>query len=88
MYRLCDDWREALEGVRLSEGEELLVVRLEQGDESVEGLCREVFLSNFEIYQTLWGLKVLGLVEEKVSLAESGDAEWQGSPFLRQRRGP
>jgi len=79
MYRLCDDWREALEGVRLSEGEELLVVRLEQGDESVEGLCREVFLSNFEIYQTLWGLKVLGLVEEKVSLAESCDAEWQGS---------
>ena len=79
MYRLRDDWRESLEGVRLSEGEELLVVRLEQGDESVEGLCREVFLSNFEIYQTLWGLKVLGLVEEKVSLAESGDAEWQGS---------
>ena len=79
MYRLCDGWRETLEGVRLSEGEELLVVRLEQGDESVEGLCREVFLSNFEIYQTLWGLKVLGLVEEKVSLAESGDAEWQGS---------
>ncbi len=79
MYRLRDEWREALEGVRLSEGEELLVVRLEQGDESVEGLCREVFLSNFEIYQTLWGLKVLGLVEEKVSLAESGDAEWQGS---------
>ncbi|NIM61965.1 MAG: hypothetical protein GTO30_10005, partial [Acidobacteria bacterium] len=32
----------------------------------------------FEIYQTLWGLKVLGIVEEKVSLAESGDAEWQG----------
>ncbi len=79
MYRLREDWRDALEGVRLSEGEELLVVRLEQGDESVEGLCREVFLSNFEIYQTLWGLKVLGLVEEKPSLAESGDAEWQGS---------
>ena len=79
MYSLCDDWREALEGVRLSEGEELLVVRLEQGDESVEGLCREVFLSNFEIYQTLWGLKVLGVVEEKLSLAECGDAEWQGS---------
>lgn len=79
MYRLSDDWREALDGVRLSEGEELLVVRLEQGDESVEGLCREVFLSNFEIYQTLWGLKVLGAVEQKVSLAESGDAEWQGS---------
>ncbi|NIM61966.1 MAG: hypothetical protein GTO30_10010, partial [Acidobacteria bacterium] len=32
MYGLCEDWREALEGVRLSEGEELLVVRLEQGD--------------------------------------------------------
>ncbi|NIM00305.1 MAG: DUF4388 domain-containing protein [Acidobacteria bacterium] len=79
MYRLREDWRDALEGVRLSEGEELLVVRLEQGDESVEGLCREVFLSNFEIYQTLWGLKVLGLIEEKPSLAESGDAEWQGS---------
>jgi hypothetical protein len=79
MYGLCEGWRDSLDGVRLSEGEELLIVRLEQGDESVEGLCREVFLSNFEIFQTLWGLKVLGVVEEKVSLAESGEAEWQGS---------
>jgi hypothetical protein len=79
MYGLREGWRESLDGVRLSEGEELLIVRLEQGDESVEGLCREVFLSNFEIFQTLWGLKVLGVVEEKVSLAESGEADWQGS---------
>lgn len=79
MYRLSDDWRDAVDGVRLSEGEELLVVRLEQGEESVEGLCREVFLSNFEIYQTLWGLKVLGAIEEIVGLAESGEADWQGN---------
>jgi len=79
MYQLSDDWRDAVDGVRLSEGEELLVVRLEQGEESVEGLCREVFLSNFEIYQTLWGLKVLGAIEEIVGLAESGDADWQGN---------
>jgi len=79
MYRMCDNWRESLEGVRLSEGEELLVARLEQADESVEGLCREVFLSNYEIYQTLWGLKVVGAIEEKSSLAESSEADWQGS---------
>lgn len=79
MYGLSTGWRDALDGVRLSEGEELLIIRLEQGDESIEGLCREVFLSNFEIFQTLWGLKVLGVIEEKVSLAESGEAEWQKS---------
>jgi len=31
----------------------------------IEDLCREVFLSNFEIYQTLWALNVLGVVEER-----------------------
>lgn len=67
VYGLTAQGREALDGLELGEGEELLVARLEQGDASLEILCREVFLSNFEIYQTLWALKILGVVEERDS---------------------
>ena len=63
-YVLTDEWRDLLEGVTLTAGEESLVERLTDGEASIEELCREVFLSNFEIYQTIWALKVLGVVEE------------------------
>lgn len=70
-YGLVPGWEQALEGLALSEGEELLLERLRIGDESIEQLCREVFLSNFEIYQTLWGLKVLGAIQQCEALTES-----------------
>jgi hypothetical protein len=70
-YGLVPGWEQALEGLALNEGEELLLERLRLGDESVEQLCREVFLSNFEIYQTLWGLKILGAIQQCESLTES-----------------
>ncbi len=63
-YRLSGEWRERLEGLSLTDGEETLVHRLERGSETVEQLCAELFLSNFEIYQTLWAMKVLGVVVE------------------------
>jgi hypothetical protein len=64
IYGLTDDWQSLLDGVTLTAGEESLVEHLAEGQVSLEALCREVFLSNFEIYQTLWALKVLGVVEE------------------------
>ena len=67
-YGLTDDWRGLLEGVTLTAGEESLVDRLTDGEASIEELCREVFLSNFEIYQTIWALKVLGAAEEREEL--------------------
>jgi len=67
-YGLTDEWRVLLDGVTLNAGEESLVDRLTDGEASIEELCREVFLSNFEIYQTMWALKVLGAVEEREEL--------------------
>lgn len=66
MYRLRQDpdTGQEIEAVTLSEGAVLLLGRLERGPERVEALCREMFLSNFEIYQTLWAFKVLGVIEE------------------------
>jgi hypothetical protein len=74
IYGLAAEGEELLEGLELSAGEELLLEHLANGEETVEGLCREVFLSNFEIYQTLWGLKILGIVQEREGLPGS-DAE-------------
>jgi hypothetical protein len=70
-YGLAPRWRESLEGIDLSASDELLLDCLRQGDVRVEVLCREVLLSNFEIYQTLMGLKILGAVLVRDSLAES-----------------
>jgi len=74
VYGLSDRGRVALSGMMLREPEELLVLRLEEGDDSVEGLCCEVFLSNFEIYQSLWALKVLGVIEQKETAPLTPDA--------------
>ena len=65
VYGLSPEWRLPLEGIGLSAGEEMLIDRLRRDDAAVEALCREVYLSNFEIYQTLWGLRVLGAIEER-----------------------
>jgi hypothetical protein len=64
-YGLTEGWQSLLDGVTLTAGEESLVERLADGDVSIEEICREVFLSNYEIYQTIWALKILGVVEER-----------------------
>ena len=65
VYGLADGWRGLAEGLRLSDGEQQLLDRLRARDASIDSLCREVYLSNFEIYQTLLGFRVLGLAEER-----------------------
>ncbi len=62
-YGLTEGWRERLGGVALTDGETLLLERLEGGPRSVEKLCQELYLSNFEIYQALWAFKVLRAVD-------------------------
>ncbi len=76
-YRLSADARERLQGVTLQDGESLLLDRLEGTERSVDGLCQELFLSNFEIYQALLAFKVLGVVE-KSGPAEGGEASRDG----------
>ncbi len=65
VYGVADAWRGVAEGLHLAEGEQQLLDRMQAGDVSIETLCRDVYLSNFEIYQTLLGFRVLGLVEER-----------------------
>ncbi len=64
VYRLRPGSRERLQWMNLHDGERALLDRLEGEGATVETLCREVFLSNFETYQTLWAFKVTGIVEE------------------------
>ncbi|MDH3786519.1 MAG: DUF4388 domain-containing protein, partial [Acidobacteriota bacterium] len=86
VYGLADGWRDTIAGVEFAEGEELILVRLEQGDESVDGLCGEAFLSNFEIYQALWALSVMGVVVEKPKRFDTEGLTLEGSladrPFV------
>ncbi len=63
-YRLSENHQEILDSLNLTEGERMLVAELAGDGASVEGLCRQVFLSNFDIYQALWAFKVLGVVHE------------------------
>jgi len=61
-FSLTENWREIREGLRLREDENLVVERLHQGTASVEELCDDLTLSDFDIYRTLWAFRVLGLV--------------------------
>jgi len=78
IYGLTEGWQALLDGVTLTAGEESLVERLVEGDVSIEEICREVFLSNFEIYQTIWALKILGAVEER-------DEPWMAPSDVTQK---
>lgn len=75
VYRLRPGAREKLQWMSLRDGERALLERLEGEGASIETLCREVFLSNFEVYQTLWAFKVTGIVEEGARLASGSGTE-------------
>lgn len=77
-YRLTEWPGCELAGLPLSEGTVLLLQRLESGPQTVEDLCREVFLSNFEIYQALWAFKVLGAIEEVEGKPDGAGASLEG----------
>jgi hypothetical protein len=63
VFRLSDEWGKRAEPLDLSEGARMLLDRLAEGPASVDALCREVCVSNFEIYQTLWAFKLLDVAE-------------------------
>ncbi len=72
-FRLASSWRAVLDGLDIRDGERVLLQRLDEAGARgvpVEGLCREVFLSNFEIYQALWAFLILGVVEEVIRTNE------------------
>ena len=63
VYRLSPEWGKRAETLDLTEGARVLIERLSEGPASVDALCREVALSNFEIFQTLWGFALVGVTE-------------------------
>jgi hypothetical protein len=66
-FRLDADWQSILDGLDIRDGERMLLQRLDSaGDRgaTIDAMCREVFLSNYEIYQALWAFRVLGIVHE------------------------
>jgi len=66
-FRLDTEWRTVLDGLEIRDGERMLLQRLDEAGTrgaSIDAMCREVFLSNFEIYQALWAFLVLGVIEE------------------------
>jgi hypothetical protein len=78
-FRLAEGWENRVEGLNLNEGERNLLRFLGDRGTSVEKLCREVFLSNFEIYQALWVCKVLGAIEEADrSVEAANEASFEG----------
>ena len=71
--RLVGGWRTTLDGLEIRDGERMLLQRIEEAGErgiSIDRLCREVFLSNYEIYQALLAFRVLGILEEAERVAE------------------
>jgi hypothetical protein len=73
IYGLADDWAKQVEELRLMEGAQLLIERLAQGPESVSRLCSDVCLSSFEACQTLWALKLIGIVVQRQRTVRGGD---------------
>jgi hypothetical protein len=79
-FRLDAGWQTILDGLDIRDGERMLLQRLDAaGDRgaSIDAMCREVFLSNYEIYQALWAFRILGIVHEVDHTAEAA----QGSAF-------
>ena len=77
-FRLTRGWEKSVEGLDLNEGEQALLRHLDDGGQTLEQLCREVFLSNFEIYQALWAFKVLGAIEEAERAVSKGEVVREG----------
>ena len=81
-FVLHRDWKSVLEGLEIRDGERMLVQRIaESGDRgsTIDGLCREIFLSNYEIYQALWAFRVLGIIHE-------GDLDRRGAENVHEGR--
>lgn len=62
-YRRAADCVDRLDGLSLIEAERLVLESLQSGPRSVEAVCAEVYLSDFEVYQALWALRILRATE-------------------------
>jgi hypothetical protein len=85
-FRLDPAWHEVLDGLDIRDGERMLLQRLDAAGArgaQVDAMCREVFLSNFEIYQALWAFLVLGVVKEVERGAEPGSGAAVGGRIER-----
>lgn len=85
-YRAAADWRTVVDGLALGDGERSLLERLEGDGETVDRLCEQVSLSNFEVYQALWAFRVLGAVQAvdralEFSPAGAVEGSLAGEPF-------
>ncbi len=66
-FHLAPESHEVLDGLDIRDGERMLLKCIDEAGPagaSVDAICREVFLSNFEIYQALCAFLVLGIVVE------------------------
>ena len=85
-FRLEPAWHEVLDGLDIRDGERMLLQRLDSAGArgaQVDAMCREVFLSNFEIYQALWAFLVLGVVKELDRGAEPAPGAAAGGSLER-----
>jgi hypothetical protein len=62
-YRVAHAWSGGADAADLGEAERLVLSRLGEGPAAIEALCADLPVSNFEIYQSLWALRLLGAVE-------------------------
>ncbi len=80
-YRVTSQGRERLRGLLLTDGESVVLSTLEEGPRTVEQLCLDLFVSGFEIHQTLWAFRVLGVIE-----IEEGRSPWGRWPGREAER--
>ncbi len=83
-FALAPGTAEVVEGLALTDGERLVLKRLQRGSASIEALCREIYASNFEVHQALWAFRVLGLVTE----ADGAEEATSAGASLEGRLGP
>lgn len=78
-YRMRDRRATLLADLAPTEGERLLLQRLEAGPATVETLCGELLVSGWEVYQAIDSLTLLGVIERaEAPLGESPDEAHEG----------
>jgi hypothetical protein len=63
LYRRVDDWEERSAELELNDDARAVGEQLAEGPASVATLCSEVRCSSFEIYRSVWALKLASLIE-------------------------
>ncbi len=83
-YGLCSGGAALLDGLILTEGERLLLQRLETGPATIAELCRHLVVSSWEVYTAVHALRVLGVVEPfEILAAEQPSTDHEGSLVRR-----